>query len=99
MENGLTLANEGNMTTSLITAETSTSCTVLFKLLQVKRISTLWQYLRESLMEVFNGMISSMEYVCQEKAWIDQLVFKHWIVKVEKPFTVKRADKTYLPMD
>ena len=40
-----------------------------------------------------------MKYVCQEKACVDQRVFKHWITEVWKPFTVERADKTYLLMD
>jgi DDE superfamily endonuclease len=27
----------------------------------------------------FNVIPASMKYVCQEKAWVDQIVFKHWI--------------------
>jgi DDE superfamily endonuclease len=48
--------------------------------------------------KTFNGMPASMN-VCQEKAWVDQRVFKHWIADVWKPLTVERTDKTYLLMD
>jgi DDE superfamily endonuclease len=47
----------------------------------------------------FNVMPASIKYVWQEKAWVDQRVFKHWIAEMWKPFTVERADKTYLLMD
>ena len=47
----------------------------------------------------FNVMPASIKYVCQEKAWVDQRVFKHWIAEVRKPFTVEGADKSYLLMD
>ena len=47
----------------------------------------------------FNGMPASMKYVCQEKAWVDQRVFKHWIAEVWKSFIAERADKSYLLMD
>ena len=46
--------------------------------------------------KTFNWMPASMKYVCQEKAWVDQRVFKHWIAEVWKLFTVERFSKTYL---
>ena len=41
----------------------------------------------------------SMKYILQQKALVEQRVFKHCIVKVWKPFTVERGDKTYQLMD
>ena len=40
------------------------------------------------------GMPASLKCVCQDKAWVDQRVFKHWILKIWAPFPLKKDNPT-----
>ena len=103
MECGLTLANKGYKTLSLKTTGTSMRCSVqLGVTLNGEKLTTLVVFKGQPngrIARTFNWMLASMKYVCQEKALVDQRIFKHWIAEVWRPFTVERADKTYLLVD
>jgi DDE superfamily endonuclease len=103
MENELILANKGDKTVSLKTTGTSMRCTVLLgATLNGEKLTPLVVFKGQPngmIARAFNGTPASMKYVCQEKAWVDQRVSRHWIAQVWKPFAVERADKTYLLMD
>ena len=103
MESGLTLANKGDKTVSLRTTGTSMWCTMLLGVtLNGEKLTPLVVFKGQPngrIARTFNMMPASMKYVCQAKAWVDQRVFKHCIAEVWKPFTVERADKTYLLID
>jgi DDE superfamily endonuclease len=103
MESGLTLANKGDKTVSLKTTGTSMRCPVLLGVtLNGEKLTSLAVFKGQTngrTARTFNVMPASMKYLCQEKAWVDQRVFTYWIAEVWKPFTVQRADKTYLFMD
>ena len=100
MKSGLTLANKGDKTVSPKTTETSMRCTVLLG------VTVSWEKLTPFVVfkgqpngrnaRTFNGIPASMKYLCQEKAWVDQRVYKHWITEVWSPFMVQRTDNSYL---
>ena len=54
--------------------------------------------LNGKITRMFCGITTSMRYVCQEQAWVDQRVFKHWTAEAWKPFAIELADKTYVLM-
>jgi DDE superfamily endonuclease len=45
------------------------------------------------------GMPASLKYGSQDKAWVDQRVFKHWIMKILAPFALKNGKPAYHLMD
>ena len=96
MESGLTLANMGDKTVSLKTTGTSMRCTVLLGVTLNGEKLTLLVVFKEQpngrIARTFNGIPASMKYICQEKAWVDQRVFKHWIAEVWRPSTGERVD-------
>ena len=47
----------------------------------------------------FAGMPASLRYVCQDKAWVDQRVFKHCITEIWAPFTLEKDNPIYLLVD
>ena len=88
MESELTLANKGDKKVSLKTTGTSMRCTVLFGATQNgKKLTPLIVFKGQPngrIAKTFNRMPASMN-VCQEKAWVDQRVFKHWIELLLSP--------------
>ena len=50
----------------------------------------------------FAGIPASLKYVSQDKAWVDQSVFKHWIMEIMEilaPFALKNGKPAYILMD
>ena len=81
MESGLTLADKGDKTVSLKTSGSSMRCTVLLGVtLNGEKLTPSVVFKKGSNGRIatnFAGMPASLVYVCQDKAWVDQRVFRY----------------------
>jgi DDE superfamily endonuclease len=97
MESGLTLAEKGDKPVSFKTAGTSMRCTVLLGVtMNGEKLTPLVVFKVKPngrIARNFGGMLASMRYICQDKAWVDHRVFKNWIVQVWAPFALEKGNK------
>lgn len=103
MESGLALACKGGKTESLKTSGSSMRCNALLGVpLNGGRLAPLVLFKGELNGRVagnFSGMPVSTKYICQDMAWVDQMVYKHWIMEIWTPFALMKVNPTYILMD
>ena len=103
MESGLPLVNTKSNTMSLKTSGSLMRCSILLGVtLNGEKLTPLVVFKRKSngrIAKNFAGMPASMRYVCQDKARVDQRVFKYWNMEIWAPFALKEDNPTDLLMD
>ena len=78
-------------------------CIVLLRVTLNDEVLTLLVLLKReynrTIVRNSDGMIASMKYFCQDKAWVYESVFKHGIMQIWTPFAPMKDSPAYLLMD